>query len=102
MVVVKVGNIFNQSCLIPLKNPKGLKCRQICLKKCQNATKWFYCRIQFVDVSPRISPPLVDPEQRLEMFLGFHPLRADHLGGGLHHLLLLLRVQLCHLLKVSP
>jgi hypothetical protein len=55
-----------------------------------------------VDVSARLSPPLVDPEQRLEMFLGFHPLRADHLGGGLHHLLLLLRVQLCHLLKVSP
>ena len=57
-------------------------------------------RIQSVDLSSRLSPPFFDSEQRLEMLLGFHPLRPDHLPRGVHHLLLLLRLQLRHLLEV--
>ena len=53
-----------------------------------------------MDLGSRVPPPVPDPEQGLEVLLGppaAHPLPVPH---RLHRLLLLLRVQLGHLLKV--
>ena len=59
-----------------------------------------FFRLQFVDLSTWFPPLEPDPEQGLEDLLGLHHLYSLHLCHCLHHLLLLLCVQLCYLFKV--